>query len=520
MRRYLPTLAFMALLAPATCTKTNNNVGSVADGGNCPAPKVWRYEQPGCDGQVQPICGQAGGDACLAVVCGCDGESLAGCDYFSKPYRTQGLCPGACFSPTHNLEVMGYGPTGFIKGCACDPVTDQSQCVSLGSTGRNFTCTGGVWNATYSESCGAATSTGGNLGSGGGGTGGVQGSGGTISLDARISTVDSPMDAVFTSETTVNAAVRTVTVGSSTCSDGRVLRTTEFPLASVDTNAYGIAAGTDGNLWFAECYVNKIGRITPDGTITEFPLPTPDACPSGITTGPDGNLWFTELYAGRIGRISQQGSIVEFPIPTVDGWPSGIAVGPDGNLWFTERLGNKIGRISTQGTVAEFAIPPAQYANQTQEPWDIAAGKDGNLWFTYGPNIGQATPAGAIVLVPVPTQGSDTGGITAGPDGNVWFTEVGIAQDQSYSIGRITSKGIITELAGPVPSAAPGDIVAGPDGNLWFTETGAMVGRMNPNGSFAECPARRTDTYPANITVGPDGNLWLTEPGEIIRVEL
>ena len=328
-------------------------------------------------------------------------------------------------------------------------------------------------------------------------------------------------------ETFPNSAVQTVTVGTTACSDGRVLRTTEFPLASVDTNAYGISAGPDGNLWFAECFVNKIGRITSNGTVTEFPAPTPGACPMGITSGPDGNLWFTELYAGQIGRITPQGTITEFAIPTADGWPFNITVGPDDNLWFTERQGNKIGRISTHGTVAEFAIPPAYYAPQTQEPWDIAAGADGNLWFTYGPNIGRATPVGAVDLFPVPTQGADTGGITAGPGGNLCFTEVAYpGQNQSRSIGRVSAQATITELVGPAPGGVPGDIVAGPDGSLWFTEaavqvdSGRLVGRMSPDGTFAECPARRANIGAEDIAVGPDGNLWFTEPGEIIRIEL
>ena len=148
MHRPPHTLAFTSLLFLVACPKNNNNVGTIEDGGGCPAPKVWRYEEPGCDGQVQPICGSAMEDACAALACGCDGESLIGCDYYSNAYRSNGLCPGACFSPTHNLSVIRY--SGLIKGCACDPATDQPQCVA----GQwNLTCTGGVWNAKHVASC-------------------------------------------------------------------------------------------------------------------------------------------------------------------------------------------------------------------------------------------------------------------------------------------------------------------------------------------------------------------------------
>ena len=37
---------------------------------------------------------------------------------------------------------------------------------------------------------------------------------------------------------------------------------------------YTIVAGPDGNLWFTESDVHRIGRITPAGVITSFKLPT------------------------------------------------------------------------------------------------------------------------------------------------------------------------------------------------------------------------------------------------------
>ena len=78
--------------------------------------------------------------------------------------------------------------------------------------------------------------------------------------------------------------------------------------------------------------------------VTEYPLLRGSA-PFEITSGSDGNLWFTE--GNKIGRITPAGSITEFPLPKADSEPLGIAPGPDGNLWFTEFRGNRIGRITT-----------------------------------------------------------------------------------------------------------------------------------------------------------------------------
>jgi streptogramin lyase len=100
----------------------------------------------------------------------------------------------------------------------------------------------------------------------------------------------------------------------------------------------GIAAGSDGNLWFTEFYGDRIGRITPAGAVTEFSTGvSTNSHPDGITAGADGNLWFTEFYGDRIGRITPAGAVTEFSTGIgAASKPDGIAAGPDGNLWFTE----------------------------------------------------------------------------------------------------------------------------------------------------------------------------------------
>ena len=39
------------------------------------------------------------------------------------------------------------------------------------------------------------------------------------------------------------------------------------------------------------------------GIVVEFALPTPDSYAQGIAAGPDGNLWFAEYNGNRIGRL-------------------------------------------------------------------------------------------------------------------------------------------------------------------------------------------------------------------------
>jgi streptogramin lyase len=275
----------------------------------------------------------------------------------------------------------------------------------------------------------------------------------------------------------------------------------EISIPTAGTYPEGLAAGSDGNLWFTEYSGNKIARITTSGVVTEFSIPTVGSQPRGIAAGPDGNLWFTEYGANKIGRITTAGVVTEFTIPTVGSQPRGIAAGPDGNLWFTEYGANKIGRITTAGVVTEFTIPTAGC-----QTLGIAAGPDGNMWFTEinVNKIGRITTAGVVTEFTIPTASSYPWGIASGPDGNLWFTEL-----NTNKIGRITTSGVVTEFSA---GNDPRGIAVGPDGNLWFTEHyGNKIGRITTAGVVTEFAIPTAGSQPLGIAGGADGNLWFVE---------
>ena len=262
----------------------------------------------------------------------------------------------------------------------------------------------------------------------------------------------------------------------------------------------GIAAGPDGNLWFADG--QAIGKVTPGGTFTEYPIPSINYA-AHVATGPDGNLWFTEGVANMVGNVTTSGTFTEYAVPTANSGPNGITAGPDGNLWFTETIANKIGKVTPGGTFTEYAIPTAN-----SHPFVIAVGPDGNLWFTEsnGNKIGKVTPSGAFTEYTVPTAGSQPYGITAGPDGNLWFTEM-----IGGNVGKVTVGGTFTEYALPTPSTSGFAITAGPDGNLWVVENlSHVIARVTPSGAITEYPIATSGTM-YDIITGSDGNLWFTE---------
>lgn len=69
-------------------------------------------------------------------------------------------------------------------------------------------------------------------------------------------------------------------------------------------------------LWSGLSRVPALGQ-----GITEFSIPTHPAGPIGIAAGPDGNLWFAENTnaidrAGQIGRITLAGVVTESRVST------------------------------------------------------------------------------------------------------------------------------------------------------------------------------------------------------------
>jgi len=286
---------------------------------------------------------------------------------------------------------------------------------------------------------------------------------------------------------------------------------TNFPLPTANAGCAGIAAGSDGALWFTENDANKIGRITTSGVVSEYPIPTVNSGPGPIVNGPDGALWFTEFGGNKIGRVTVSGSITEYTIPTASGWPLGIAVGSDGALWFAESNAHKIGRVTTSGSFTEYTRPGENLAY-------IASGPDGALWFTTNNGatleIGRITTTGGVTEFALPPTAilASLYGIIAGPDGALWFTLPNGATNTGL-IGRITTFGDITEFPTPnlggITSGGYTGIAIGPDGDLWYTDG---------QDSIVKAPAcglgLRLTYVPDTLTVDFDLGIYIPGTGQ------
>ena len=131
-------------------------------------------------------------------------------------------------------------------------------------------------------------------------------------------------------------------------------------MARPDIGPGDITAGADGNLWLLELDGrmddrtvdgNRVVRITTAGVITEFAIPTPHSGPINIAVGPDKNIWFTGR--NKLGRVTPDGTITEFPLAP-NTRPTGLSAGSDrrppdlltNKLWYAAAGSNKIGCLS------------------------------------------------------------------------------------------------------------------------------------------------------------------------------
>ncbi len=232
----------------------------------------------------------------------------------------------------------------------------------------------------------------------------------------------------------------------------------------------------DDSVWFS-ALGDYMVHLTAQGQVTTYPIPTTKSMPMGTMGDSQGNVWFAEMFADKIGVVRPDGHIDEFNVPTPNARPTGLAVDQYGNVWFAESNVDKIGVLRADGIFNEYPLPAGS------KPMGVDYSpmqKDQNLiWFTdaNGNQIGSITQIGGIALYTVPTANSTPQMIMEDAAGNVWFTEMSANQ-----IGRLRPDRTFSEYRIPTPNSKPmGLAVDMTNGSVWFAETlGNNLGQLIP----------------------------------------
>lgn len=121
---------------------------------------------------------------------------------------------------------------------------------------------------------------------------------------------------------------------------------TEYKIPTANSGPAGIVTGTDNALWFVEQKAKQLGRMAVTGEVTaEYPL-NGAMTPDQIVQGVDGNFYFTDTALNKIGQFITRGHKVAFyHIPTANSQPTAMTLGLDSQVYFVETAGNKVAQF-------------------------------------------------------------------------------------------------------------------------------------------------------------------------------
>jgi streptogramin lyase len=305
----------------------------------------------------------------------------------------------------------------------------------------------------------------------------------------------------------------------------------EYPLASLDTQIYGVTPYPNGNVWFTATDPAEVGVFNPTSHLSEeFPLNIANSRPEGIVAGGDGNLYFADNGTNSIGVFNPfTFAKVEFPTPTPGSQPMGIARAADGTIWFTENAVGKVGKLDpTTHHITEYPL-----ALSTSGSMGIIPGPDGDLWFTDLAAIGRIDPSTGVVT-DTPAPGLPSAGLTVGPDQQIWFSYEAFEPPNSVRLGfaainpstlNITS--YPTNQVYNDTSLSQEGFTTGPDGKLYFAELSKVGYNNSAIGEFDTTTHVLTYVYSPNppggthgslvysIATGTDGGLYYGDTGAV-----
>jgi streptogramin lyase len=272
-----------------------------------------------------------------------------------------------------------------------------------------------------------------------------------------------------------------------------------------DSKPSELTVGQDGDLWYVNDQVARVGKIATDGSTNEYAIAN-GGWLSDLATGSDG-IWYSNGYPFLAGKITTSGDATNYPLAD-GGNPSSIGVDSANQAWVTFSS-SQIAKLDSDGDVSDLYPVPAD-----STPQYITLGAEDEMWFAntrcgvVHPGrcaIGKITDQGEVTEFDVPKVPQE---LTLGPDGNMWFTQKHFIES---GIGSVTPSGTITEFDLP-PGSEPKGIVAGPDGNLWFALREAdKIGRITPTGTIEEFPLPE-GTEPIGVAAA-DNYIWYTARG-------
>ncbi len=264
---------------------------------------------------------------------------------------------------------------------------------------------------------------------------------------------------------------------------------------------YDVAFDTAGNLYVAECYGNRIRKITPTGTVSNYAgsgvagpadgvgAAATFSCPTSLAINAANEIYVVDAYNDRIRKIVPSGTVgsVSTFAGTVEGYadgqgvaaqfnfPYGIAVDNKGFIYVTDGSNKRIRKITPTGYVSTLAgsgttgyrdgsAATAMFSNNLV---GIAVNDNGTVFVADGFNqrIRSVSPQGTVgTIAGSGVMGFADGVGTAAQFGVPFGIEVDgsntlfVTDGNNNRIRVISSDGVVTTLAGSAFSFQDGDV--------------------------------------------------------------
>jgi virginiamycin B lyase len=178
-------------------------------------------------------------------------------------------------------------------------------------------------------------------------------------------------------------------------------------------------------VYFAQPGANEIVSFHRDQGFTEFNIPTPQSGPARLDFDSEGNVWFAELYANKLAKlVPATKEFKEWSLPTKDGFPSYARVDQNGTVWVSQPMADRIVKFKDE-KFTEFVVPTKNSIVSTQ-----LIDKEGNVWFTEGGwrgsaggnKVGRLDPnTGKFEELEIPLSNAQPAGIVMTKGGDIWF---------------------------------------------------------------------------------------------------
>ncbi len=204
------------------------------------------------------------------------------------------------------------------------------------------------------------------------------------------------------------------------------IETVSLPTKSIATSITSF----DNNIWISMMdhkFLLKYDQI--DKEFEKYEIPSES---SFVIDDYDGNIWFTEPSIGKIGYINQlTGSVNEFTPNKLLNEPFTLFFDSEENLWISEHAGFAITKFDVM--LEKFTKIAVHDTNSL--PTGIAEDAYGNLWFAQHTtdNLGLYDPYNdKLIEIAIPTTGSFTQFLISDDKKRIWFVE-----QQSNKLGVI-----------------------------------------------------------------------------------